>query len=151
MFDAYGEEGLKGGAPPPGAADAGPAAAAAAGGAPGFTSFTFMPGQGFKTSYSGVDAARAANIFADIFGDGFPGFGAAPRSRVRMFSRKGSAGRDMGFDGFGGVFEQLRQQQQQQKGQAAGRQQQQQQQQPAGSGTGGFAFGGGGAGTHFLV
>lgn len=132
VFDVYGEEGLKGGAPPPGPeAAAGPAGAA---GGPGFTSFTFNPGQGFQGAYSGVDAARAANIFAHIFGngaDGFAGFGAAPRSRVRMFSRKGSMGRGAA-GGFDGVFEQMRQQQGAQ-----------QQYQAANSGTGGFAFGGG--------
>eukprot|EP00775_Hariotina_reticulata_P006437 gene6437-6667_t len=120
VYDAYGEEGLKGGAPPPGADGAGP-------GGPGFSSFGFSPG---GNSYSGVDAARAANIFANIFGGGGGGmfFGgdepaAGPgRSRVRMFSRRGGGGGPAGLhDLFGdGGFD-------------AG---------PAGSGTRGFAFAG---------
>jgi len=123
VYDAHGEEGLKGGAPPPGADAAGP-------GGPGFTSFSFGPGAN-SFSYSGVDAARAANIFANIFGGNgggmfFSGDEAGPgpgpgRSRVRMFSRRGGGGPAGLHDLFGDG------------GMDAG---------PAGSGTRGFAFAG---------
>ncbi|WIA10043.1 hypothetical protein OEZ85_010253 [Tetradesmus obliquus] len=156
VFDAYGEEGLKGQVPPPGpqpaaaAAGGGPSPfAGGAGGGPAFTSFSFGPGGGFQGSYSGVDAARAANIFASMFGqDSFGGFNAMPRSRVRMFTRQGSgrrgmrAGHEYAAQSAWG----------QQAGGAGGSWQQQQQQthghdRPAGSGTGGFAFGHGDADT----
>eukprot|EP00878_Enallax_costatus_P012794 GHUV01013361.1.p1 GENE.GHUV01013361.1~~GHUV01013361.1.p1 ORF type:complete len:384 (+),score=115.50 GHUV01013361.1:227-1378(+) len=135
VFDAYGEEGLKGGAPPPSAE---PAAGPGGAGGPRFTSFTFTPGQGFQGAYSGVDAARAANIFAHIFGggaDGFGGFDAAPRSRVRMFSRKRSMGNG-GAGSFEDMFDQAKFARYQQQAEQA-------QYQAAHSGTGGYAFGGG--------
>jgi hypothetical protein len=82
-----------------------------------------------------MDAQRAANIFASLFGgaEGFGGMGGAgaggggggPRSRVRMFSRKGSAGPRGMEDIFG-------------NGGGVGSR-------PAGSGTTGFAWGGAGA------
>lgn len=95
VYDVYGEEGLKGGAPPPGAEGGMPGFGGMGGaGGPGFQSFSFRPG-----GYSGMDNERAFNIFANLFG-GAEGFGAArsaPRSRVRMFSNRGAAN-----PGFGG-------------------------------------------------
>eukprot|EP00877_Chromochloris_zofingiensis_P011819 jgi/Chrzof1/6891/Cz02g02100.t1 len=97
VYDVYGEEGLKGGAPPPGAEGGMPGFGGMGGaGGPGFQSFSFRPG-----GYSGMDNERAFNIFANLFG-GAEGFGAArsaPRSRVRMFSNRGAAN-----PGFGGMF-----------------------------------------------
>jgi hypothetical protein len=105
-----------------------------------------------------VDAARAANIFASMFGqDGFGGFNAMPRSRLRMFTRQGSGRRGMRagqeYAAQSGWEDQMRQA----AGAAGGGWQQQQQQQqahghdwPAGSGTGGFAFGGGDAGEDLM-
>jgi DnaJ family protein B protein 4 len=159
VFDAYGEEGLKGQAPPPGpqpaaaAAGGGPSpfAGAAGAGGPQFTSFSFGPGGGFQGSYSGVDAARAANIFASMFGqDGFGGFNVMPRSRVRMFTRQGSGRREMRAGHEYAAQSSWGEQMRQAAGGAGGGWQQQQQthghDRPAGSGTGGFAFGGGDAG-----
>lgn len=55
IFDQYGEEGLKGGVPPPGA-QAGPGRGPA-----GAQAYPAGPGAGF--SYSGVDAETAEKIF----------------------------------------------------------------------------------------
>lgn len=144
MYDAYGEEGLKGGATPPGpaGADAGAGPGPGAGGMPGGATFFHFGGPGGGAGgYSGMDSARAANIFASLFGQnpeafGGGGFGGGgPRSRVRMFSRKGSASKrgldDLFGEGAGGAhyFH---------DGGAGAR--------PAGSGTTGYAWGGAGAG-----
>ncbi|KAF8069569.1 psi1 [Scenedesmus sp. PABB004] len=142
VFDAYGEEGLKAGPPPPQSAAS--QSQAPRGGAPGGASpFGGAGFAGFAPGgYSGVDAARAANMFASLFGDALGGGGAGPRSRVRMFSRKGSAGGPEAFaDIFGGpgagggAFG---------RGGGGGGGPAQKRARPAGSGTGGFAFGGGG-------
>jgi hypothetical protein len=132
IYDMYGEEGLKGGAPPPGAAGG---ADGMPGGMPGGATFFSFGGPG--GGYSGMDSARAANIFASLFGqhgaEAFGGAGGAgPRSRVRMFSRKGSGSRrgmeDMFGDGAGTHYFH--------DGGMGAR--------PAGSGTTGYAWGGGG-------
>lgn len=140
IYDMYGEEGLKGGPPPPGGA-----AAAAADGMPGGGGGTFFhfaggPGGG---GYGGMDSARAANIFASLFGQGGDGFaafgggggagggGGGPRSRVRMFHRKGSGSKrgleDLFGEGAGAHYFH--------DGGMGAR--------PAGSGTTGYAWGGG--------
>jgi hypothetical protein len=136
VFDAYGEEGLKGGAPPPGAAAdaAGGMPSGMPGGMPGGSTYFHFGGPG-GASYSGMDSARAANLFASLFGQNPEAFGGAfgagggPRSRVNMFSRKGSARRS-GLDelfGDGHFFH---------DGGTGAR--------PAGSGTTGYAWGGAG-------
>lgn len=146
VYDVYGEEGLKGGAPPPGAAGAeggmgGGMPGGMGGGMPGGPTFFHFAGGGGPGggAYSGVDAARAAHIFESLFGGG--GFGGAaagagaggPRSRVRMFSRKGSGSKrtmeDLFGEGGGGTHYYH-------DGGMGAR--------PAGSGTTGFAWGGGG-------
>lgn len=135
IYDMYGEEGLKGGAPPPGTADGVPGGMPGGGGT--FFNFAGGPGGG---GYSGMDSARAANIFASLFGqhgDGFAfgggsGGGGGPRSRVRMFSRKGSGSKrgleDLFGEGAGAHYFH--------DGGMGAR--------PAGSGTTGYAWGGGG-------
>lgn len=133
MYDVYGEEGLKGGVPPPGAEQQ------AGGPAGGPTFFHFGGGGPGGGAYSGMDSARAANIFASLFGQHGEGFGgggfgggSAPRSRVRMFSRKGSGTKhgmeDLFGEGGGAHYYH--------DGGMGAR--------PAGSGTTGFAWGGGG-------
>jgi DnaJ family protein B protein 4 len=76
VFDAYGEEGLKGGAPPPGAAadaaDGMPGGMS--GGMPGGSTYFHFGGPG-GASYSGMDSARAANLFASLFGQNPEAFG----------------------------------------------------------------------------
>ena len=142
IYDMYGEEGLKGGAPPPGAAAAAAADGSMPGGMPGgggTFKFNFAGGPG-GGGYGGMDSARAANIFASLFGqhgDGFAfvdgsGGGGGPRSRVRMYSRKGSGSKrgleDMFGDGAGAHYFH--------DGGMGAR--------PAGSGTTGYAWGGAG-------
>lgn len=133
IYDMYGEEGLKGGAPPPGAAGGADGMhGGMPGGMPDGASFFSFGGPG--GGYSGMDSARAANIFASLFGQhgGDPfggGGGGAPRSRVNMFSRNGRRGMaDVFGDGAGTHYFH--------DGGTGAR--------PAGSGTTGYAWGGGG-------
>jgi hypothetical protein len=129
----YGEEGLKGGAPPPSTpagADGMPSSM------PGGAQYFHFGGPG-GGSYSGMDSARAANIFASLFGQNPEAFGGAfgggggPRSRVRMFQRNQSGKRGMeDLFGEGGGTHYYH------DGGMGAR--------PAGSGTTGYAWGGGG-------
>eukprot|EP01117_Protostelium_nocturnum_P002981 TRINITY_DN1390_c0_g1_i1.p1 TRINITY_DN1390_c0_g1~~TRINITY_DN1390_c0_g1_i1.p1 ORF type:complete len:355 (-),score=125.46 TRINITY_DN1390_c0_g1_i1:190-1254(-) len=105
IFDTYGEEGLKGGAPPPGAGGM----PGGMGGMPGGFSFRSggMPG-GFSFNPSSAD-----DIFSQFFGGmgGMGGMGGGRRSRGGMggmpgFSFGGGSDEedeDGGFGGFGGM------------------------------------------------
>ncbi|KAI8474803.1 MAG: hypothetical protein J3K34DRAFT_453428 [Monoraphidium minutum] len=92
VFDAYGEEGLKGGVPPEGGMGG-------AGGMGGMGGAAGGAGPGFR--YSGVDPEAAQHIFESLFGGGGGGLGGlfggmggggggapggAPRRRAHVFS-----------------------------------------------------------------
>lgn len=105
VYDAYGEEGLKGGAPPPGAAGAPPG--------PGFAASGFAPsgggtfasgGPGMQYSFGGDDADR---IFKMFFGGGGAADMGGMGGRASPFghaasSMGGFSGMDTGPDGLGG-------------------------------------------------
>jgi DnaJ family protein B protein 4 len=98
IYDAYGEEGLKGGAPPPGTPDGA-----------GFAGFA--PGGG-GAAYHGMDDEAARRIFESLFGGGLGGMfggmggmgggmgGGGGGPRVRIF-QTGKRKRDAGPEGEG--------------------------------------------------
>ncbi|KNC81890.1 hypothetical protein SARC_05803 [Sphaeroforma arctica JP610] len=111
IFDMYGEEGLKGGAPPPGESGGMP------GGMPGgfsFSSFGGRPGGGNGGGYQ-FSSQDANNIFAQFFGGnmgGMGGMGGSGGQRMGGMGGMGSPfdGMDIdgggGFGGFGGQSQQ---------------------------------------------
>lgn len=93
VYDRFGEEGLKGGIPPGGAAGAGG-----------------MPG-GAQYTYSGVDADQARHLFESLFGSGAfggrPGAGSSGGPSFFSFSSSGPDGGHSfhsGPRGFGSMF-----------------------------------------------
>jgi DnaJ family protein B protein 4 len=101
IYDIYGEEGLKGGGPPPSAGGAG------AGGFPGFSSSGGGMPQGFS-SFGGFQASDPQDIFSKIFSNmdgmgglgsmgGMGGMGGGNGTRP---SRKGRGGPGGGFQSF---------------------------------------------------
>ena len=94
VYDQYGEEGLKRGAPPPGT----PGAAPGAGGAPGGFGFSSAPGGG-RYEFSGDDAFH---IFEQMFGQG--GFGSMSGGGMPGGMFGGMGGGVSGGNGMSGGF-----------------------------------------------
>ena len=96
VYDQYGEEGLKRGAPPPGT----PGAAPGAGGAPGGFGFSSAPGGG-RYEFSGDDAFH---IFEQMFGQGGVGSMSGGGMPGGMFGGMGggvAGGNGMSGPGYG--------------------------------------------------
>lgn len=107
IYDQFGEEGLKGGGPAPGASGPGGFPGFSSFGGPGGTTFTFTSGPGGFSSggRGGFSPTDPNKIFESIFGmGGLGGMGGFPGMRSTMFSH-GDDDDDMGgfFSSSGGM------------------------------------------------
>ncbi|KAN0064385.1 Molecular chaperone (DnaJ superfamily) [Thecaphora frezii] len=106
IYDTYGEDGLKGGGPPPSADGGAPGAGAGFGGFPGGGFSQFGSGSGGRTftftsgGPGGFSPSDPNDIFASIFGGASP-FGGMGGMGSRM-GGMGGMGMDMDDDAFGG-------------------------------------------------